>query len=116
MSIPSEVSLCWLPCMRGKILAGDFWNHAAGKLPKTSLGQGIAWCVISPQITYERHDGGHHAQAIVRFRDRQPARNACAIAAGEHQRRVCRNAEERSVIATGVESAHVKIPMIVRHN
>src|ERR1043166_5787305 len=65
------------------------------------------------ELAREREDGGHEAEAVVRLCDVEAARDAGALAAGEEERGVCRDAEESAGVAAGVEAAHVEVPVVV---
>src|SRR2546426_7585761 len=107
-------SLCWLAATRAKILCRDLRNYATGKFNEAPPGQEFNRSVVTLKSAGKRQDCGHDAQAVIGLGHCQATWNPRALAAREHQRRMRRDAKERSMIPAGIETTHVEIPMIIR--
>src|SRR6266581_9126955 len=92
----------------------DFRNHASREFHKATLAERLGRAIVIAEISGQRQNRRHHAQAVIWFSHGAPARNARVLSTCKHQGRMRRDAKQRTVIAARIETAHIKVPMIVR--
>src|SRR6266404_9349752 len=97
-----------------EVASRNCFDYASRKFNKAAPPKRFIGLIVVSDSSSQRQHGRHDTQTIVWLSHGKGARNARVLSTREHQRRVRRDAKERTVIAAGIESAHIKVPMIVR--